>query len=115
MTTARPPKVTESAIQVEAANEQAGRQPHVPLKPNGDDQGQSAEEPTDCAEMQEPRHEPPDRSGDPLVREKKLLKRFDHKPLDQNAVNHRDAAADDPGHCQGCVLPIHNHTPLHGT
>jgi hypothetical protein len=39
--------------------------------------------------MQEPRHEPPDRSGDPPVRENQLLKRFDHEPLDPNAVNQR--------------------------
>jgi hypothetical protein len=46
--------------------------------------------------MQEPWHEPSDRSGDPLVGEKQRLQRSDHESLGQDAVNHRYAASDDP-------------------
>ena len=71
MTAARRPKVADSAIQVEAADEQASREPGVLLEPTcSGDQCQSAEEPADRAEMQEQRHEPSDRSGYPLVRER---------------------------------------------
>jgi hypothetical protein len=60
--------------------------------------------------MQEQRHEPSDRSGCPLVREKKLLKRSDHKPLDQDAMKHRHTASDNSSHFQGSVLEIHADT-----
>src|SRR5262245_42303757 len=60
--------------------------------------------------MQEQRHEPSDRSSCPLVRQKKLLKRSDHKPLGQDAVKYRHQASDDSGHSQGSVLPIRVHT-----
>jgi hypothetical protein len=50
---------------------------------------------------------------DPPVSE--LLERSDHQPLCQDAMNHCHAASDDPGHSQRSVVPIHNHTPLHGT
>jgi hypothetical protein len=78
------------------------------------DQGESAEEPVERAELQEYRHEPSDRGGCPLVREKERLNRSDHKPLGQDAVSNRYAVSDDPGHRQGSVLPIHDHTPLYG-
>src|SRR5262245_42466943 len=69
MRAARYPKVSDSAIQVEAANEQAGREPCVLPEPACcGHQGQSAEEPADRTEMQEQRRESSDRSGYPRVR-----------------------------------------------
>src|SRR5262245_12156805 len=62
--------------------------------------------------MQEQRHESFDRSRYPLVREKKLLKWSDHKPLGQDAVKYRHTAPDNPGHSQGSILPIRAHTRL---
>src|SRR5262249_48130150 len=115
MRAARYPKVTDSAIQVEAANEQAGCEPCVLPEPACcGHQGQSAEEPADRAEMQERRRESSDRSGYPRVRKKKLLERSDHKPPDQDAVKNRYAASDDARHPQSSVLPFHDHTPLYG-
>ena len=69
MTTARRPKVAE-VEQVGAADEQARRQPRLLLeRVCSDDQGEAADEPVERAELQEQRHEPSDRSGDPPVRE----------------------------------------------
>src|SRR5712692_2103417 len=103
MKAARHPKVAERAIQVETSNEHASREPCVLLEPEcSGDQDESAEEPGDRAEMQEPWHEPSDRSGHPLVREKS-----DHEPLDHDAVNHCYGASDDPSQSQGSVLPSH--------
>src|SRR5262249_26688243 len=115
MRAARYPKVGDSAIQVEAANKQAGCEPCVLPEPACcGHQGQSAEEPADRAEMQERWRESSDRSGYPRAREKKLLKGPDHKPWDRDAVNHRYAASDAPRHAQSSVLPFHDHTPLYG-
>src|SRR5260370_29348316 len=101
MKAARHPKVAERAIQVETSNEQASREPRVLLEPEcSGDQGESAEEPGDRAEMQEPRHEPSDWSGHPLVRETDRIE-SDHDPLDQDAVNHRYGASDDPSQSPG--------------
>src|ERR1700730_5981954 len=106
---ARHPKVAERAIQVETSNEQASREPCVLLEPEcSGHQGESAEEPGDRAEMQEPRHEPSERSGHPLVRKK----RPDHEPLDHDAVKHRYGASDAPSETQASVLPSHAHTFL---
>src|ERR1700730_247414 len=74
MTTARRPKVAESAIQVRAADEQGSRESCVRREPVcGGDQGEPAEEPVERSEVQEPRHEPSDRRAHPSVREKKRL------------------------------------------
>src|SRR6266446_1073675 len=108
MSTARRPKVAERPIQIGAADKQAGREPCVLLEPDCcGDQGESAEKPVERAEMQQPRHDPSDRSGHPFVREKKRLEWPDHQPLDQDAVNHRYAASDGPSQSQGSVLPSH--------
>jgi hypothetical protein len=108
MKAARHPKVPDRAIQVETSNEQASCEPCVLLEPESSgDQGESAEEPGDRAEMQKPRHEPSDRSGRALVREKERLERSAHEPLDHDAVNHCYGASDDPSQSQGGVLPRH--------
>ena len=115
MEAARPPKVTESAKQVEAADEHAGREPRVPLQPPcGGNQRQSAEEPADGAEVQEQRHQPSDRRVYSPVGERELLKRLDHQSLDEDAVDHGHTASYDSSHCQRDVLPIHDRTPLYG-
>src|SRR5262245_59917556 len=114
-TSVRHPKVAEGAKQVEAADEKAGREPCVMPEPVcSDDQGESAEQPSDRAEVQEQRNESSDRSPYPRVGLKELLKRSNREPLDQDAVNHRYAASDVSGHCQGSVAPVHDHTPLYG-
>jgi hypothetical protein len=112
---ARPPKVTESAKQKEAADEYAGREPRVPLQPSsGGDQSQSAEEPADRTEMQQQRHQPSDGYAYSPVGERQFRKRPDHQSLNEDAVDHGRAASYHPGHCQRSVLPIHDHTPLYG-
>jgi AcrR family transcriptional regulator len=115
MKAARPPKVAESAKQIEAADKYAGREPRVPLQPPcGSDQGQSAEEPGDGAEVQQQRHQPSDSCAYSPVCEREILKRPDHQSLNEDAVDHSHTASYDPSHCQRSVLPIHDHTPMYG-
>src|SRR6478736_2286280 len=64
--------------------------------------------------MQEQRHDPSDRSGYPLIRDEKLLKRSDHKPLHEDAVKHCYAASDDPSHSQRGALQVHVNTLVYG-
>jgi hypothetical protein len=64
--------------------------------------------------MQEQWHDPSDWSSYPPIRDKKLLKRSDHKPLHEDTVKHCHAASDDPSHSQRGALQIHVHTLLYG-
>ncbi|MGA7254684.1 MAG: hypothetical protein WBX35_26110, partial [Pseudolabrys sp.] len=48
----------------------------------------------------------------PFVREKKPLKRPDHKTLHQDAMKHRHTASDDSSYSQSSVVPIHAHNPV---
>lgn len=115
MATARSPEIAERAIEIESADDKAGGEPRLRAEPaGGGDQRQPAREPGHRAEMQEQRHQPPRRRGHPLLRLEKRAHRPDHVALHEDAVDHRDDAADDPGRYESRVLPVHDHTPLYG-
>src|SRR6266481_3931899 len=112
MRTARGPKIDDSTKQVRTANEQTARKPGILLEPVcSGDQDQSAEEPSDRAEVQEQRNQPSGPSGYPLICEGKFLKRSNHETLDPNAVHHCHTSPYDSGYCERHVLPSDLHAP----
>ena len=112
------PKVAKGPKQIRASDEHGRREPRLTTEGGGgDDQGQTAQEPIERAEVQKARDQPPDRRRDPPFRQ--TFERRDHQSLRQDAVDHRHAASDRPGRGERGVVRIHlripDHTPLYGT
>jgi hypothetical protein len=109
MTAARYPKVGDCAIEVGAPDEQTCRELGAMFEPGcRRDQGKSADDPIERAELKESCQEPSTRSGH---RDGKLLQRPDHPPLDDDAVSHRDTDSNDASSGQGYIVQIHDLTP----
>jgi hypothetical protein len=95
MAAARRPQVRDSAEHVKAAHERTECELRVAAQPDRRaNEGETAQEPGEGAQMQEQRHEPVRRRRHPTVRGDELPDRLDHPALDQDAMDHRHEAAD---------------------